>query len=172
MNDWTKAYVTVGEMGVFPAEVAAFTWNGAACPRFTKPVAEQIMAAITARNSQPGYEDNQRLEWDGDVIVETNPAYADQQNYPPERIEPDEDGMYPIGFCSWTWSEVWCDGDAHAGEADDLVIPVAIMKQVKCYTLAGAGRRTVLLDQAYCAACLERARAAHPQTAVTMLPPL
>jgi hypothetical protein len=46
------------------------------------------------------------------------------------------------------------------------------MKQVKPYTMAGPGGHTVLLDQAYCASCLEKARDAHPQAAVTMLPPL
>ena len=102
MNDrWTKAYVTVGELGVFPAEVAALTWNRWACPRFTRQVAEQIVAAITAQNTQPGHDDDVRLEWDGEVIVEDSPAYADQEGYQPERIEPDKDGMYSIGACSW-----------------------------------------------------------------------
>jgi hypothetical protein len=52
---------------------------------------------ITEQNTRPGHDDDLRLEWDGDVIVETDPGYADQPDYCPERIGPDEDGKCAIG---------------------------------------------------------------------------
>lgn len=131
MSDWTKAYVTIGDLGVFPAEVATWTsWNGAACPRFTKQVAEQVVEAVTRANRRVHYEDAEHLAWDGDAITCHVPTAVGQAGSEPERIEPDQDGMYAIGWRAWTWSEVWCQGDIHTGEPDDLAAPVAIMKQV------------------------------------------
>jgi hypothetical protein len=171
VNCRTKAYVTVGELGVFPAEVPTFAHVGAR-PRFTRPVAEAIVAAIGAQNRESADSDNSWLEWEGDVLVEHDPQYEDQDDYTPERTLPDEDGRYAVGERFWEWRQVWCDGDAHHGDADDLVTPVAIMKQVKPYTLAGPEPEVVLEDQAYCVPCLAEARAAHPEATVTPLPPL
>jgi hypothetical protein len=172
MIEWSKAYVTVGELGVFPAQVATgISWNGAACPRFSRPVAEQIVAAATDANTRPGHEDDERLTWDKDVIVMTEPD-TDSVGCNPERIEPDGDGMYAIGAYGWTWAEVWCQGEEHVGEPDDLIPPVAIMKAVEPCRPAWPDGKTILEDRAYCQACLEQARATHPQAEVMMLPPL
>lgn len=70
------------------------------------PPVEQIVAAITAQRTQSGHEDELQMEWNGDAIIETDPAYIGREGYQPTRIEPDQDGMYPIGAYSWTWSEL------------------------------------------------------------------
>jgi hypothetical protein len=162
MSDWTKAYVKMGALGVFPAEVATLTsWNGAVCPRFTRQVAQQVVEAVAQANRRANYEDSEFLAWDGDVITCHVPVAECEL----ERIEPDQDGMYVIGWQKWSWSEVWCQGDVHIGEPDDLAAPVAIVKQVEPDSLA-------LLDQVCCSTCLEQARALRPGATVTRLPPL
>ncbi|WP_147339713.1 hypothetical protein [Actinomadura spongiicola] len=172
MSDWAKAYVTIDGHDVFPAQVATWTsWNGAACPRFTRQVVERVVEAVTKTKQRAPYEDAEELFWDGDVIICRVPGTEGQEGYEPERIEPDHDGMYAIGWKAWTWSEVWCHGDTHSGEPDDLATPVAILTWVEL-DQSRPDAQPALTDAAFCAPCLERARAAHPKATVTSLPPL
>jgi hypothetical protein len=169
MDDWwTKAYVTVTGLGVYPAEVARVQWNGWACPRFTRQTAENIVADVAENNTKPWHDCDDRLSWDGDVIVRYEPAFADEEGYQPERLEPDSNGMYGIGAFEWVWQEAWCQGEIHEGEPDDLVTPVAVITVEPDED--GPGSETKHLT--YCASCLDQARAAHPGAPVSMLPPL
>jgi hypothetical protein len=174
MEAWTSAYVTLDGLGVFPAQVATFTRHkGAVCPRFRFAVAVRVVLAIDERNAREGNQNAVHMEWDGDVILVTEPARAGVEGYRPERIEPDSDGMYRIGACFWPWTEVWCEGDVHADDPDDLASPVAILRRVQEPPTARDDATEVeVLDVAYCHTCLQRARVTHPDTEILPLPPL
>ncbi len=86
-------------LGPFPALVADQHWNGWAMPKFDRPTAEEVVRAV---NNGPG---DATLTWDGDVIIYHTPEYADDPGYEDERITPDRDGLYGIGWGSWVWDE-------------------------------------------------------------------
>jgi hypothetical protein len=168
VTDWRKAYVTVGDLGPFRAEVATFTrWNGWAAPRFTREVANEIVTAITEQTERLHNPDDDQLVWDGDAIIHTHLPYLDEEGYAPERVEPSDDGWYSIGSHEWTWIELWCAGD-HPEE----VTPVAIVKEIKPFRADWPEPHVVLLDEAYCSACLEQVRRKRPEVTVEMLPQL
>jgi hypothetical protein len=66
-------------------------WSGGAEFTVTADVARDIV------RDQAGYDDDLCLTWEGDVLVFTPRDGAEV-----ERISPDADGRYYIGF-GWTW---------------------------------------------------------------------
>ncbi len=120
--------VSIDEFGPFPAYVDRWQrWNGWACPRFARDTVDQIIAANAAliENSE-----GDELRWDPDdpdVLLKVSGTYNsdgdylyDWRNYSDgrpwkrgelmygtpavERIEPDCDGLYPLGSHEWCWS--------------------------------------------------------------------
>jgi hypothetical protein len=88
----------------YPAKISSYRWNGWAVPRFTKEIAEKIVAEIQADADE--YPDNDVLSWEGDRIKIVSPVYsAEDPAYEPEYVDPDADGMYGVGAMSWTWWE-------------------------------------------------------------------
>jgi hypothetical protein len=73
-------------------------WNGFACPRFTREVAEQV--AIDSCNGG----DYKAWRWDGDVLVlvpdEEISGYTEE-----DRWAPDDTGKYHVGSWQWCWDE-------------------------------------------------------------------
>ena len=105
---WLPDHVTIDGDPTFPAEIDTTTrWNGWACPRFTREVAERVMVMVTA--------DGSTWRWDGDVLVLTM-LDADE----PERWEPDADGRYHVGSWSWVWTEAWSCPAVCFPAGDDL----------------------------------------------------
>lgn len=83
----SSAMVEIPDLiGPFPAEVLADTWNGWACPRFTREVAEQIVEVCNLTEDMPTFT------FDGPAIVGDG-----------ERYMPDQDGLYGLGAFAWTW---------------------------------------------------------------------
>ncbi len=120
--------VSIDDFGPFPAYVdRRERWNGWACPAFSREVVDLIIAHVMRDLDK--YEGDE-FRWDPDnetVLLQIsgtynsdgNPLY-DNRNYTSgrrwkrgelmcgtpavDRIEPDEDGLYPIGSHSWCWS--------------------------------------------------------------------
>jgi hypothetical protein len=111
-----NALVTIDGVGQFRAWVDdRERWNGWLVPRFTRAVAEEVMAWLNAEHADVG-DGSDRAEWDGEVWVHHSPMYEDS-GYAPERLQPGlRDGRYPIGGYSWTWCRV---------TPDQLCVPVA-----------------------------------------------
>lgn len=87
---------------VFPALASAtHGWSRAGCPRFRRPVAEVVVAWIsaTARKYPAGSD---RAYWDGDTIVLLDFQQVAEDGYLPARITADDDGRYSIG-ATWEW---------------------------------------------------------------------
>jgi hypothetical protein len=88
------ARVFLGEVDVIQR------WNGWACPRFTRAVAEDIAKAVMEPADLSSYR---AWRWDGDDLVLTaNEAIVDAGE---ERWSPDGDGWYHLGSWAWCWME-------------------------------------------------------------------
>jgi hypothetical protein len=86
---------------VFPALVGQNRWNGWACPRFRREVAE-VVAAWTNEHRRRDPEGSELAYWDGDDVVLVE-ALCNGGGVA-ERVEPDREGRYSIGGWRWTWS--------------------------------------------------------------------
>jgi hypothetical protein len=80
------------------------TWNGWACPYFSRDVAEAVLEASTANGYQWLY--------DGDRDTYVVRSIDDPDGYEPEQfpgqtveINGKEVKVYPIGAYSWIWEE-------------------------------------------------------------------
>jgi hypothetical protein len=118
----TVGFVNVGNAVSYLAQYDPETrWNGfLAAPRFDALTVVEIFEEIerwnvAANSPEYGFD----FEFDGDVLVVTDRQWAeeDPEGYLPDRIDPDEDGLYPVGAFGWVWSE--------APEFDDLVESIA-----------------------------------------------
>lgn len=119
------------ELGPYPGLLAG-RWNGWAVPLFTREVAERVVA--DQEKLRAGDPDVPRLEWDGDVIVLTDPQYPDE----PTRVEPTADGEYDMGL-GWCW-DVADDGFKDpSGASDEQIEAVQHLRRI------GALRRGDLL---------------------------
>lgn len=78
-------------------------WNGWVCPEFTRAEVDRYIAFLATSPNPEMYE---KAEWDGNVLVMTDPDYPDE----PTRIEPCAHGLYGMGSYNWTWYVVG-DGD-------------------------------------------------------------
>lgn len=81
----------------YDGQISDQHWNGWVIPRFNRQVAERIVTDQELIHNQ--YPESDKMEWDGDTILVTNPAHPNE----PFRIQP-VDGWYYIGD-SWTWTE-------------------------------------------------------------------
>ncbi|SEP54052.1 MULTISPECIES: hypothetical protein [Amycolatopsis] len=82
----------------FPAAIDHQRWNGFAVPRFRRPVAEAVAACINAMHAQDPDEWPDTASFDGEVLT-----VLEAEGHRPERIEPDENGRYAIGYRRWCW---------------------------------------------------------------------
>lgn len=84
-----------------------FRWNGWLCPVMDAwsvvSVLDELAKIASVSRIDGDYAP--RYDWDGDTLVLTEPAYEDEHDYVPDRIEPNEDGLYPLGSHAWVWSK-------------------------------------------------------------------
>jgi hypothetical protein len=82
-------------------------WNGWLMPSIDAWSVEQVLAALNSDHDyylDYGY-DHEWLE-DGSLkLIERQWLQEDPDNYQPEILRPDEDGLYSLGAGSWVWSE-------------------------------------------------------------------
>lgn len=71
-------------------------WNGWVCPEFDRANIDRYIAFLA---TSPNAEMYEKAEWDGDVLVLTDPDYPDE----PTRLEPCQHGLYTMGAFAWTW---------------------------------------------------------------------
>lgn len=109
-----------GPTKIFKGVTAGESWNGFACPRFTRAVAIQIMEAHRAMTTE-------RHAWydatrDAFCFVQEDiPAAEIDQDHPP--VETDvfegfnwlDERLYAVGAWGWTWSEVDEDEESDNG---------------------------------------------------------
>lgn len=110
-GQWRAGRVHIDDfLGPFDAEIDTTTrWNGWACPRFTREVAqkvaEQSVEPIPLESGEGSLpSDYSSWRWDGDVLelVRNVEVHGDSD---PQRWEPDDHRRYHVGSWSWTWSE-------------------------------------------------------------------
>ena len=91
---------------IAPPGVEGFTrgerWNGFACPCFTKPQAERLLAMLDAAYEALLLEFEWR--WEGDTLVVSDDVEESPYRWSPVSIEGCT--YWPIGARSWAWSEV------------------------------------------------------------------
>lgn len=93
-------YVTLDDTTAFRAErILPDRWNGWVNPVFDRDGAEAVAQWVNAQMANHGRDDVLTLEWDGDVLILTEP---DEEPY---TLTPDDDGNYAIGNYGWTWQE-------------------------------------------------------------------
>lgn len=89
--------------GVFEGYTDDVTWNGWACPCFTRDIAEQILSASTANGYSYNYDEQRgfivKHQDDYDSVPETFAAQIIEVNG--QSFE-----VFAIGAYSWTWEPV------------------------------------------------------------------
>lgn len=87
-------------------------WNGWLCPSMDAHSAVAILDMFnTDAQSDPGLADSYiGYTFEDETLVLHHALYPDD---PPERITPDEDGLYSLGAYAWTWAE-----NAHREDTD------------------------------------------------------
>jgi hypothetical protein len=89
-------------------------WNGWACPRFRRAVAEDIARSVV----EPADLSSDRAwRWDGDELVLTRKENIEDAGE--ERWSPDEDGWYHLGSWAWCWTESTDDNDERRRSVED-----------------------------------------------------
>jgi hypothetical protein len=111
---WVPAMVAIGEdMGPYAAQIVADQrCNGWVVPRFTREVAQQVVADLNAINTAAinTGEDVDPFEaelarFDGDDILIIQAPGTDEEQIV-ERVTPDAEGRYRLGGYRWCWSRV------------------------------------------------------------------
>lgn len=92
---------------VFPGFTFGDTWNGFACPYFTKNIGDSVITALT----DIGVETPLSFDAAADAFVELIPistTETERGEYKGEDIETAEGiiHVYGIGNSGWTWSQV------------------------------------------------------------------
>lgn len=109
---WVPARVEIHDFaGPYDAEILdGETWNGWVIPRFTREVAELLMADVNAATPSDIADERETLQWspNGRAIqmIRTMWDAAGDDGVPEtsvETIEPDADGRYAIGARAWIW---------------------------------------------------------------------
>jgi len=133
--EWTTGAVDLGGEG--PVWLAVWQddnrWNGwLAAPRFDAYTAVRILDMVNEGGGEtvdgeyvPNYYGyDWHFEDDGTLVVESiQNRYEDPEHNEPERIEPDEDGLYTVGAWGWVWSQTWRDrGTVEDAEKVDPVV--------------------------------------------------
>jgi hypothetical protein len=91
-GDWAEAE--------YEALIADHRWNGWAVPRFSRQVVDQIISGINADTEDAG--EGPYLYWttSGSLVIDTN------EGEEVEVLDPDPEGLYPLGAWAWCWYEV------------------------------------------------------------------
>lgn len=101
----TAATLCIDEGPVYPGYVdTGVTWNGWACPFFTREVAERIAEAATAGDFTVAYNEER------DAFVETTEGFEDEAtDYPAQWVLTAEGWLrlYPVGAWAWVWDADW-----------------------------------------------------------------
>ncbi|MEV7040451.1 hypothetical protein [Amycolatopsis sp. NPDC051061] len=104
-----EVYVTVADSGVvFPAVIEDERWNRFARPRFNRTAAEAVVAWLNDCHGAGATA----AAFDGEAVAITATT-ADRA----ERIEPGDDGRYPIGAGAWEWELTMPAADISAEQA-------------------------------------------------------
>lgn len=98
--------VSLDDSPTFTAYTDGSTWNGWECPHFTK---ENVQAVVNQHNEACNGDDELKLVWDGENIIQTFAEYEDEQDITePHEIElenGDKIKVWALGAWSWCWSE-------------------------------------------------------------------
>jgi len=110
-NDDRQMSVSIDEGASFTATVNPHErWNGWLCPRFARSEVERMRDYFDRLAVE--YPDSfDTITFDGDDVL----VHSSQYEYgmpDVERIEPDRDGLYPVGSYSWCWSADDDDDDS------------------------------------------------------------
>jgi hypothetical protein len=112
-NDWTVRRVDLGyggEEGSWLCQYQpALRWNGwIAFPYFDAYTVVDILDNYVNRpGSDPYHWYDYHFEDDGTLVTEDRQERTEYpEDFEPERIEPDEDGLYSLGAYGWTWDEI------------------------------------------------------------------
>lgn len=134
-------------------------WNGFATPAFDRANAERVIAWVARGNdSLASSEVLTTFAWEGDTLIQTDHHHGDPYV---ERMEPGEEGRYPIGAGSWTWEEVqvpagrelgawlqWGNEDAHVHiRANNITLKWVTVAGVEGVELHRLTRTAVRLAQ-------------------------
>lgn len=94
-----EVYVALADTTqVFPATIEDERWNGYAVPRFRHLVAESIASWLNTMHDHDPDEWPDTATFDGDVLT-----VLETEEHTPDRIEPDENNRYAIGYRGWCW---------------------------------------------------------------------
>lgn len=106
--NWTAGLVTLGGITTtVPAQYDTdVNWNGFLCPWLDPHAVEVVLASLRRAYAAATDDTAPTHEWDGDVLVLTEHD-GDGNGYT-TRMEPDADGLYPLGAYGWVWQ--WVDG--------------------------------------------------------------
>jgi hypothetical protein len=115
--DWTTGAVDLGGDGGpwMAVWMDDNRWNGwLAAPYFDAYTTVSILEMV---NEDPyevnGISNYYGYDWhfedDGTLVVMSRQFQAEEPDAQPERITPDEDGLYTVGSWGWVWSETWRD---------------------------------------------------------------
>ena len=106
---WVPALVAIGEdMGPYAAQILADQrWNGWVIPRFSREVAQRVVADLNAVNAAGDVDpfEAELARFDGDNILIIQAPGTDEEQIV-ERVTPDAEGRYRLGGYRWCWSRV------------------------------------------------------------------
>jgi hypothetical protein len=119
---WVPAYVQVGDLGPYPAQIASgYHWQHGVIPRFDRQVVAHIAADTQARALRTPNRAAEQVIVDGaegnlEVFLVRLPdivANQDGARLLPigakvelEKVAADPDGWYPVAACRWRWDAV------------------------------------------------------------------
>lgn len=87
---WREGTFSIDEEPSFEGWTMGQTWNGSACPYFTKETAEEVIAwALSTRDDKEVSEDH---EENYDLVM-------------PDPVKTPYGDLYPVGHSMWTWWE-------------------------------------------------------------------
>lgn len=113
-----KGQFTIDDETAYEGYTTGETWNGWACPMFTREVAEQITATVKAEDWEGGTvtfdEYLQTFVWESEGITETT-GFSETFDF----TDTEHGRLYPIGAGSWIWSEVKEAGETPPEPADE-----------------------------------------------------
>lgn len=123
--DWTTGAVDLGgDCGPWLAVwMDDARWNGwLASPHFDAYTAVSILEFLNIDGAEDyGYDWD--FEDDGTLVVESRQwKIEDPEHAEPERIAPDEDGLYTVGSYGFVWSQTWRTQATVEGDVDPVVM--------------------------------------------------
>lgn len=101
MSNWKSGPICLDELvtvlGQYPTNSH---WNGWLVPFIDPHGVQTVMAAIA--DAYSNYEDAPTHRWEGETLILVE---RDGGDIFEDRLEPDADGLYPLGAYAWVWSE-------------------------------------------------------------------